>query len=114
MKMKLIGILFTVVSVISTASAMAVEITAKEKRAACQAIIDTLDYDEGSNVSLCMRGEWIISDVEEGRGNRQVAFNWAGKASSFERSIDKCSGYVLTQTISYRKKTMSVIDLECQ
>lgn len=112
MKTKALAILSILLA--SSASFAAAEMTLKEKQSACKSIIDTLDYNEGSSVSLCVSGKWIVSDVEMGRGNRQVAFSWEGKASIYQRKNDGCIGYVLTKVLPSRKITMSVFDLDCK
>jgi hypothetical protein len=99
---------------VSSASFASEAMTLKEKQIACKSIINALDYDEGSSVSLCVKGKWIVSDVESGSGNRQVAFSWDGKASKNQSKDDHCAGYVLTKTQASSKKTILVTDLDCK
>ncbi len=84
--------------------------TSKEKNLACLAIVDYLDYDSGFSVNLCKSGSWIVSDIEEGSGHRQIYFSWKGKVSKLQAENDKCSGYVY----SYSNKNFKVIDLDCK
>lgn len=88
--------------------------TDKEKQLACKAMIDSLDYDEGNSIPLCISGRWIISDIEEGRGNRQVAFNWTGRLSNLQGAVDQCDGYVFTGSGTRGRKSMKVLDLSCK
>lgn len=84
-----------------------------ERREACRAIAQLLDYDEGVSLSLCANGAWNVSDVEEGNGHRQVAFDWEGKISRFQGGNDRCSGYVHTYRASNGRRRIEVLDLSC-
>lgn len=109
-KMALVSICFATLAVHAGPN----DIKNLEKREACKAIMQHLDYDEGLSFPLCIAGEWMISDVEEGRGNRQVAFSWKGKISRYQGGTDKCSGYVYSFPTETGARKTQVIDLTCQ
>jgi hypothetical protein len=96
--MKLFTLALFCLSLATTTYAQS-ELSSSESTAICKDIIRQLKFDEGSSLSLCLRGKW--STKKAAANSTATEFIWVGKASSVQKDQATCKGLYVRATAPY-------------
>lgn len=75
------------------------ELSSSESQAVCKDIIRQLKFNEGSSLSLCLKGKWETKKSQT--GSTATEFVWTGKASSVQKETATCKGTYIRATAPY-------------